>query len=321
MKRLLFIGVLITFGFHLSFVAAQDDGKIVKGGFKGATICGYDYKFGMANNTTKIRLQANKYDGKGNIIEKIIYKADSTIEKKIKYKYDDKGNETEQIKYDSLGGIIDVKTCQYNQNGNKSKEIEYHNDGTIQSKEAFKYNDNGKKIERIRYNGKGAVSDMSRYKYDEKGYLTEQIDSGSVSGLITDLYKTAGNENKNDVKPTGNDQIVFTFFFKYDEKGNETEVSVQKAQEKVWIISTSKYDEKGRIVEKINYQDATSVQSKTSLKYDDNGNIVQKETYDSNHGNEKLTFKYDEKSNILEQVEYDYIIDEPRYKYEWSYFL
>jgi hypothetical protein len=321
MKKSLFVGVLISFLFQLSFVVAQDDSKIVKGGFKGATICGYEYKFGMANNTTKIRLQSNKYDGKGNIIEKIIYKADSSIEKKIKYKYDDKGNETEQIRYDSLGGIIDVKTVQYNFNGNKIKEISYNNDGTLRGKVAYKYDDKGKKIERVRYNGIGSVSDLSRYKYDDIDNLTEQLDSGSVSTLITNLYKTSDNENKNNIKPNSNDQIVLKFFYKYDEKGNETAVSVQKAEEKAWIISSTKYDEKSRKIEVIIYQDSVTIQSKVSFKYDDNSNIMEKDSYDAKLGNEKLTFKYDEKGNILEKVEYNYTIDEPKYKFEWSYNL
>ncbi|MDD4214016.1 MAG: hypothetical protein PHR81_04315 [Bacteroidales bacterium] len=318
MKKAFLGFVLFGFLWNVYFAFSQDDSRI-KGAYKSSIICGYEYKFGMANTITKLKIQSNKYDDKGNITERILFNTDSTIEKKIKYKYDDKGNPVERVRLKGGTTIIDVKTNQYGSLGKKTKEINYEGSGSIKSKYIYRYDDKGNEVEKIRYNGDGTVAYKSICKYDEAGMKTWQTDSGEVSGIIdTSLFKFKDidvlTENKMD-----NNQTIIKYTFKYDEIGREIGMSLMLSDSTTLPVCETKYDEKGRKTEKIAYTSSGSVQTRIKYSYNDAGNISEINTFVNNIGNKKAVFNYDDKGNIITAIKYVCILDEPVYNYEWAY--
>jgi len=69
----------------------------VKGGYKKCNVYMYSYKFGKIDIKSKMELYTCKYDSRGNMIEKVQYNSDDSIESKNTHKYDSRGNRIEAV--------------------------------------------------------------------------------------------------------------------------------------------------------------------------------------------------------------------------------
>jgi hypothetical protein len=126
---------------------------ILRGNLLNITIYEYEHgnKFKMSSYETSggpPYYERYSYDEKGNLIEKIGYKSNSSrLISKETYKYDAKENEIELKEYNSGGGL--------------------------EGYEIYKYDEKGNKIEADYFSSGGNLSNISKYKYDEKGNETE----------------------------------------------------------------------------------------------------------------------------------------------------
>jgi hypothetical protein len=117
MKKLLeHIGIIaiLVFGYNVTIIFllfvcnvhifSQPDS--VKGGFKQCIGYEYKYKFGELDKKSKTKVSSTLYNTKGNKIESIIYRTDSSIHLKSSYIYDASGNQTERVDYNSDSFIL-----------------------------------------------------------------------------------------------------------------------------------------------------------------------------------------------------------------------
>jgi hypothetical protein len=83
--------------------------------------------------------------------------------------------------------------------------------------------------------------------------------------------------------------------YKYDEKGNNIEDNLYKADGSLPWKHTFKYDVKGNKIEEIIYNASNgSLSSKNTYKYDEKGNNIERNTYDGDGSlRVKNTYKYE----------------------------
>ena len=139
---------------EFSYEAIDRFGKIEKGKRK--------------RNSSYENDEQRKYDEKGNLIEKIIYKLDSSLYEKLTCTYDEKGKVIEVNMYKSDGSLSYKSTYKYDEKGN---QIEVNS--SLGYKGTYKYDEKGNRIEDNFYESDGSLSSKSTYKYDEKGNRIE----------------------------------------------------------------------------------------------------------------------------------------------------
>jgi hypothetical protein len=159
---------------------------------------GAEDRFGKIQKKNLYAKYTNKYDDKGNKIEKSLYNRAGSLDSKetYKYDYDDKGNKIKVNIYDAEGDLSlwSVKcTNKYDDKGNLIEQNVYNAvSGILYRVETYKYDDKGYMIEKN-------IGDKCTNKYDDKGNLIEQ-NVYNVDGTLDDKYT-----------------------YKYDDKGNEIE--------------------------------------------------------------------------------------------------
>ena len=221
----------------------------------------------------------NKYDEKGNLIEIAHYNKDGDLERKNKFKYDEKGNEIKRNFFNSDGDFTGYIIFKYDDKGN---EIELNR--SSKGKTIKKYDDKGNEIELRDYSSDGSLSVIFIKKYDDKGNLVENVEEYFGDGDYKDYKK---------------------WIMKYDDKGNRIENIFynENGDEKSKYISKYKYDNRGNISE-IKTQKYTS----GSLFYD-----VQKDDFVSGLGLDEedvVKFTYDKYNNWIKEIEL--MIDEKK---------
>jgi hypothetical protein len=190
--------------------------------------------------------QIFKYDDKGYIIEKKLYKY-LEIENTIRYKYDIKGNETEIKYYDEVGVITSKGHKTYDNNGNCIVSDYYDKDGILTSKYKNKFDINGNCIEVNGYKGDGSLSYESKREYNSKNQIIEitinDLDDKSLTNKSTYKYDTEGNN----IETKGydlNGDLKYHFIYKYDNMGNQ----VEERSNNFTTIRKYEYDEKNNWV-------------------------------------------------------------------------
>ncbi|MEE1082525.1 MAG: hypothetical protein UH850_02095 [Paludibacteraceae bacterium] len=237
-------------------------------------------------NLTKTRIKSSKfgdwntkYKYAGNKLHKEIISRDREAFETIEYKYDNKELLIEKNTYNSLDELTDKYIYEYDNNGNKIKE-EYYSRDILSHVYNYKYNEKGICIEEIYTDG--ILDSKTEYKYDECGNLIEETrirltttifddpnENGNIvyyeciytpNGKLSKAYKSKFNlftgeefeehvvvEDKKNIKKV--DLTPEKNIYKYDEKGNMTEIIFYDQSGTYKGVRHQKYDEIGNIIE------------------------------------------------------------------------
>jgi hypothetical protein len=169
------------------------------------------------------------YNKDGNKIMKKTYKLDGSLEDVYKFIYDEKGRLLEEVggdvagkyltkmiyEYDNKGGMIEdnlwapkyshpiiTRTHKYDEKGRLIESIDWwsYRKSKVMWKYVYEYNDNGK------------VSIEKLYK-DDRGRIKEWVNTSYE-------YNENGDKIREVIKSARFDPSIYTFKYKYDEKGN-----------------------------------------------------------------------------------------------------
>lgn len=241
-------------------------------------------------NLTKTRIKSSKfgdwktkYKYTGNKLHKEIISRDRETFETIEYKYDNKELLIEKKTYNSLDELTDLYIYEYDNNGNKIKE-EYYSRDILAHVYNYKYNEKGICIEEI-YIDDGVLDSKTEYKYDECGNLIEE----TRTKLTTTIYDDP-NENGNIVYYeciyTPNGELSKAYKSKFNPftgEDFEEHVVVEDLEniKKVDLTPEKnlyKYDEKGNLTEIIFYDQSGTYKGVRHQKYDEIGNIIEIKT-------------------------------------------
>ena len=243
MKKRMTLIALIILG-TLSFLKAQDEDK-VKCGFTSNIHYVYNYKMGKIDLKSKQKGYLNKYDKKGNEIERILYDKNGSITNTYSFNVDKK-----TFKYDNKGKIIE--------------EVLYSDDGSrIRTKYLYVYDVKGNKIETNIYNSDGSFSQKIKFKYDEKGRNIETL-------WASNQKKTCKYDDRGDMIETmtnANGSFWYKHKCKYDAKRNIIELVEYNEDDSIIISHSYKHDSCGNVIESVEYNKLNEPVSKEICVY------------------------------------------------------
>ena len=111
-------------------------------------------KFGELVKDRIINKNVYKFNLRGDVVERVDYNRDGSLNWKELIKYDSQGNKIEWISYKDDGSLNYKYLYKYDSQGNKIEEASYNDDGSLSSKYLInKYDSQGNMIEKIRYEG------------------------------------------------------------------------------------------------------------------------------------------------------------------------
>lgn len=199
-----------------------------------------------------VKKTSYKYDQKNNITETKMYNPKQELLFRYTYQYNNAGNKIKNYWYDQEGNLLEHETFSYNKKGElleirkyekkylKQKGV-YHykngfkyettnffkKDGSVKKKNVSVYNSINKKTEIYSYQPKDVLTNVNIYKYNGNGEIIERK-SHSSDGMIG--YNT--EESRQQIEF----ENVYTFEYKYDEKGNWIKVIQYKNYIPIKII-------------------------------------------------------------------------------------
>jgi hypothetical protein len=176
------------------------------------------------------------------------------------------------------------------------------------TKNVFKYNANGNMTELSNYKADGKVNSTIRYTYDASGKLIKEetlLGNGTVD--LVSAIKTDAKGNKieqEDVRPMGNIMFNYKYYYRYDEKGQQTERIAYRGNGTFLFKYIFKYDDNGNKTEWIQQGPDSSVVGKVIYKYNEKNNLAEQTEYKGDGSVKAIyTFSYDfdKKNNWIRQ--------------------
>lgn len=176
MKKLLLILPLLVLG-YCSF--SQSDKEIRQNKIKTITF----WQSEKDNPSSTYKESVETYDKNGNLIQRIKYRKDGTVDSKETYKYDKYDNKIEEFEYDNNNAIVKHKVSVYNSFQKKTEEREYTPTGEISSRTVYTYNAAGDKESETLIDSKGAMVKQIEYKYNPKKLKIQRSTSNKAKQL------------------------------------------------------------------------------------------------------------------------------------------
>jgi len=176
----------------------------------------------------------------------------------------------------------------------------------VLSKNVFKYDANGNMKELSNYKADGKINSTIRSTYDASGKLIKEetlLGNGTVD--LVSAIKTDAKGNKieqQDVRPMGNILFNYKYYYKYDEKGQQTERIAYRGNGTFLFRYIFKYDDNGNKTEWIQEGSDSSVVGKVVYKYNEKNNLAEETEYRGNGSVKAMytyTYEFDKKGNWI----------------------
>jgi len=278
-----------------SFKATDKFGELIKGEHKRDNIFDSDkyYEFNingfittnMSYNTHVVMSGKKelKYDKYSNIIERIHYSGDNTVEMKFVTTYDNNGYFQEYVQYDSKGNIERKGINTLDNNGNVLKTYEYDLNGNLINENHYKYDLNNNRIldSVIEHNDSRTYKHI--YSYDKKDRMIEHV-------LFYGMYNRKESQ----------------WFFKYDENDNCIE-ETSYSYDSFFSKKAFKFDKNNNKTEEVEYYSEEKIKYKKNWTYDDNENLIKEAWFSSENdkgGQYTYEYEFDTKQNWIKQIKY-----------------
>ena len=181
-------------------------------------------------NFTNHKINNNKYDNNGNIIEITTIstqRANESQISKINYKYDERSNKIEMIISRLKGGTNNKNVYKYNENDKVIEESLISLIGRVISKDVYEYDKNGNRILWDHFYSDGRLVSKIKEKYDDNNnrlnyemydYTDGKLLLEEKSAFVYDINKNVIEETF--YKPNGDIQGRMSYTYKYDIQQN-----------------------------------------------------------------------------------------------------
>ena len=169
------------------------------------------------------------YNEKGELLSQTELNNSGTILSKVSYSYDSEGNKISIANYNSLGDLQGKTLLKAYENGNSKLIEKYDAFDSLYAFYKYEYNSKGEETKNIILNGIGQVIRQSNTTIDENG-----------NKILFEIYE-------GEVGFLGKDEV------KYNQNGQETELTVFDSKNKQVKRKVTVYSEKGLVSKEVNY--------------------------------------------------------------------
>ncbi len=201
------------------------------------------------------------YSPTGLLEQDDTYNADGTPGFTNIYTYNEDSDLATIAVYNGSGNLFLKTVCGYDAKGNETTETNYlpvseKNNKVrtvLQNVITWQRDEQGRPIkEQLLEAGRVAVS-TTTYAYDAKGNLAERVNTENGVTLKTTFKYDGKNRLIEEVRYDGDDQVERRIVTMYDDRGNETEVSIYDKDDRMQAISLFKLtlDKQGNWIKKV----------------------------------------------------------------------
>ena len=171
------------------------------------------------------------------------------------YAYNEKGELLSQTELNNGGGILSKVSYTYDSDGNKVSISNYNSIGDLQGKTLLKEYENGNSKLIEKYDAFDSLYAFYKYEYNLKGEETKNIILNGIGQVIRQSNTTI-DENGNkvlfeiyegEVGFLGKDEV------KYNQDGQETELTIFDNKNKQVKRKLTAYSERGLLIKEVNY--------------------------------------------------------------------
>jgi len=169
------------------------------------------------------------YNEKGELLSQTELNNSGTILSKVSYTYDSEGNKISIANYNSLGDLQGKTLLKAYEKGNSKLVEKYDAFDSLYAFYKYEYNSDGVETKNVILNGIGQVIRQSNTTIDENG-----------NKILFEIYE-------GEVGFLGKDEV------KYNQNGQETELTVFDSKNKQVKRKVTVYSEKGLVSKEVNY--------------------------------------------------------------------
>jgi hypothetical protein len=220
---------------------------------------GLESGFVMYHKDSIYYQQQREYNEKDELIRLTEFDAAGVIDGVSKliseYAYNAKGELLSQTELNNGGNILSKVSYTYDSDGNKMSISNYNSIGDLQGKTLLKEYENGNSKLVEKYDAFDSLYAFYKYEYNAKGEETKNIILNGIGQVIRQSNTTI-DENGNkvlfeiyegEVGFLGKDEV------KYNQDGQETELTVFDNKNKQVKRKVTVYSEKGLVTKEVNY--------------------------------------------------------------------
>ena len=226
--------------------------------------------------STKTSRYTMTFNTMGNLVEKVFYESDGTINWKIVFNYDAKGMKTHKNTLKGDGSLSEKEVYSYDSNGAMVKKEVYGSDGSFSEKEIYSYDSNGAMVKKEIYRSDNSISEKEVYIYDSQNRLTKrEIYSGHdvLYETINYEYDSKSKLIKKTPFLTDEGNMIFGPYAPAQIRASQLNINLSNRE---YLYS---YDSKGNVTKETD-RSGNTVLSETvyAYKYDSKKNWISKTT-------------------------------------------
>jgi len=216
---------------------------------------GLESGFAMYANDSLYYKQNREYNGKEELIRLTEFDASGNPKLVSEFTYNENGDLLSQTELDNAGNILSKVGYSYDEKGNKVSISNYNSLGKLQGKTLLKDYEKGNAKLIEKYDANDSLYASYQYEYSEEGEETKNIILNGIGQVIRQSNTTI-DENGNkvlfeiyegEVGFLGKDEV------KYNESGQETELTVFDNKNQQVKRKLTVYNPKGLVIKEENF--------------------------------------------------------------------
>lgn len=293
--------------------------KISSSGIYSVTTTKYSYKFGKPEKKGTIE-SIVRYNSNGEKIEEVTYSPiDGTVRTRTTYRYDSRGNLLEELLSKDESTFKTVH--RYNTSGKRIETVQYKADGSVEKKTTFVYDDHNLLLETIGYLDDGRVYQRDSYFYDTDGNV---IEFRNNLNKFLYFYDPRGNIEVIEkyvryfqIADSVHYALSDRYLFEHDRSDNLVSMIHQKSDSTVRSRFQYLVNPKGQVIEEREFNADGRLVYSRKTSYNKNGNIVEETGFDIGR-KFRHTYRYDSRGNKIEWITFDQV-NEPQVSTKYTY--
>lgn len=241
----------------------------------------------------------NEYNRKKQVIKKLWYKANDSLNWYETYKYDKLGNKIKSITFEPNDSISYIETYVYNNYNNLIENYIFYPNGTESSRVSYKYDTLNRCIEERSFDD-GKLNFIEKYEYDKfDNKIRELVYYQDEINLVSEiLYKYNAKRLLYNKELYQDNKLIVRTLSNYDSNGNLIEETIENGRK---VISRKKFNGDGLPISEYFYHKSLDFIELSNI-YDRKGNLIEMNEYENNSLESSLINKYDSTGSHIESV-------------------
>lgn len=235
-----------------------------------------------------------RYDREGRVLELTRYRADNTVDYRVRYRYEG-GNLVEEASFSAEDAPLYKWLHAYDREGREVSLTGYDEAGRLDFKTVYSYDDAGRRVRETSYAPDETVSAVAELSYEGEGYTREtRYAASALEAEYRTVERYDARGNRVEEAAYGVDgALQYRVGYRYDEAGRLLEETAYRADGSPEYRLENRYDAAGNLVEATEYDADGEPFYHYAYAYDDRGNPTRRETRGSSGEATVLSYGYD----------------------------